>query len=262
MNSKRIGLSSVVLGGCLHIAGCSGSETDWASDVEVGVIDSPLVCGTEDWQHVESYTPVFGVPASFVEAHMGPVNHGGCTGTMIAPNIYITAGHCTSEESFVVGGKRRFNHQLDPSGANRTEDVHLLAELLEDGLGGLDYAILRTDGEPGNIWGVTVPSVFAPTDGETAVMIHHPGAGNKRVSVSALTYATGQELRYDLDTAKGSSGAGVLQASTGYMIGVHSGAKDSSPCTNGGPSILQIWEHSPIIRQLSMDPAKVMSVAG
>lgn len=258
MNLRRslvIGCVFVNVGSC--IVGCSSEASE--ESIELESIDSLYTCGAVDWQEVESYSPALGVSAAFVAKHEGAVNHAGCTGTLISSDLFITAGHCVTNPIGPHGGTRDFNHQLDPNGVVRPIVKVNVVELLEVG-DELDYAIYRLEGSPGEDWGYSVPSAFAPVSEDVVVMMHHPGVSRpKKVGVSGSWYSGGDELRYDLDTEGGSSGAGVLQANTGNLIAVHSGGRSSNPCRNGGPVIAKIWRESPIIRRLAIDASKLVA---
>ena len=63
------------------------------------------------------------------------------SGTLIGNDLFLTAGHC-------------FDSDNDPSGNPRTVQSFDVVDLVEYRLGGLDYAIVQLDRNPGIIFGV------------------------------------------------------------------------------------------------------------
>jgi V8-like Glu-specific endopeptidase len=258
---------SCLLGVALVLAGCGGNDTqgDWASQ-----LGEPSICGpTVDWQNVEMYNGTLGPSIAFVNAHQGPVGQMfpiGCTGTLIASNSFITAGHCV--DSSTVGGQQiRFNFQLDPSGNPRPTSVFNITAVLEEGLTtlGVDYAILQLSGSPGTTFGVTLPTAFAQPAGQAITIIQHPNGIPKVVEGGTLGFFANGKMTYaDLDTEGGASGSGILQNTTGALIGVHTTGALDDACDPGDPNngedLRVVYGVSPIIRQMALDPAKVVSV--
>jgi hypothetical protein len=229
---------------------------------DLAALEEPSICGgVVDWQDVESYDGSLGPTEAFVAARERPVGialPSGCSGTLIGPNLFLTAGHCIPGVSWV-----EFNFQLDQGGNPRTTDAYDVTEVLEDDVGGVDYAVLRLEGDPGSVWGTSVPAVFGPKAGEAITIIQHPGGIPKVVEGGTLGFSVAGKMTYgDLDTENGSSGSGILQNLTHYVIGVHTTGAAGDACTasnpNSGQPMEWIWAQSPVIRERALDAAKVV----
>lgn len=236
-------------------------STACSSEGDLGAIHEPSICGTTtDWQDVESYDGSLGPTVAFVAAHQGPVGYlgpVGCTGTLIGANLLLTAGHCIPSNTTVS-----FNFQLAPNGTARATDSYNISAVLEDELGGVDYAIVRLDGNAGAVWGTTVPSWFPFADGDAITIIQHPSGLPKKIEGGTLDNLSGGLIGYeDLDTFGGTSGSGVLHDRTGYLVGVHTNGVSDGTCGAGDPntaqSVPKIYAQSPIMRQRALDAAKV-----
>lgn len=261
------------------------------------------ICGvTDDSQDVEQYDGTLGVTQAFVAAHQRPVgvlrwngnlasiysNPGNvagvrwCTGTLISDNLFLTAGHCFDQTG---GGWNRprvngttniispaeiatnmsveFDHQRDAAGNLKTPVSVAVVELVEYRLGGLDFAIARLAGAPGQTWGVARVASIDANVGDMLCLIQHPAGNPKRIEAGPLTSFDGDRIRYnDIDTLGGSSGSGILRALDGCIVGVHTngGCDAAMTGSNFGVRISRLLEESPTLQALpkhtnpSLDP--------
>ncbi|MEJ7640550.1 MAG: trypsin-like peptidase domain-containing protein, partial [Singulisphaera sp.] len=257
---------------------------------EIESQDIESQCGlTNESQHVEQYDGLLGIPRAFVDAHQAPVgqlqwnnnlgnvytNPGNingvrwCSGTLIARDLFLSAGHCfdSNPPGWVVPRTNgtnnpippaeiaqnmhvNFNFQRDPNGNLRAEQQIAITQLLEHRLGGLDYAIVRLAGNPGDAFGTTRLARRDPTIGEMSAIIGHPAGLPKQIEAGPITAVQGNVIRYnDTDTLGGNSGSGVLLNSEGTIVGVHTngGCAGTNPETgfNIGQRILALRAVSP-----------------
>jgi V8-like Glu-specific endopeptidase len=249
---------------------------------------------TIDWQNVEQYDGTLGVTNDFVNSHETPVgnlqwnnnlssgNVSGrrwCSGTLITNNLFLTAGHCLdphpndgrgwdwplNNQGNVVSAQNgalmmhvNFNYQLDASGSLQAVQKFAVTSLREYRVNGLDMAILQLAGNPGITFGVAEISSRTPIDNELLSIIQFPG-GIPKVIHTGFYDGIGPSgyMRYvDLDTAGGSSGAGILDA-VGRLVGVHvRGGCSRTGGANKGVPLGQIRPHSQIIQQIIVNADK------
>lgn len=234
------------------------------------------LCGVNDMEDVELYSGQLGASQKFVAAFEpttaqiqwnddlvdkfgdGAGNVSGvrwCTGSLIADNLFLTAGHCFEPSnnpfqwvtpSRIVDGVRvflepaeivlnmhlNFRYQVAAdTGEIREADVFPIEELLEMGPeSGLDYAIVRVGpnaaGEmPNDVWGAREIAAVEPQDGALVTILQHPAGQPEKIEAGTETVFDGDFVTYaDIDTLGGSSGSGVLNED-GEIVAVH---------TNGG----------------------------
>jgi hypothetical protein len=260
---KRI----LVAAGLIAAVGCGDASQLYDVD-GVAVLEQPSICGpTTDWQHVELYDGTLGVTTAFVANHQAPVGRligagvvsSSCTGTIIGPDLFLTAGHCDRH----FNGDVHFNYQLDPSGNLRQADVVAVAGVVERmKKSKADYAILRLARDVSVDWGRASLAAFPLPDNDELAIIQHPTDTPKVVEAGFFDGYFLRQIAYrDLDTDGGSSGAGVLQKTTGYVVGVHtSGGCEPHGEFNRGYAIADLANVSETIRNLAMDPAKVVAI--
>ena len=251
------------------------------------------ICGTtDDSQPVEQYDGTLGVTTAFVNAHQkqavqvqwndnlgtiytNPGDVNGVrwgSGTMIGADLMLTCGHlfdvdpngwtvprqngtstAISPQQIATNMHVNFLYQVDPSGTLRAEQRFPITQLIEYRLGGLDMAICRIGGNPGNTYGWTEVSTTNPVAGEMLAIIGHPAGHPKRIEAGPCTSISSTTVRYnDIDTLGGNSGSGILQASTGRVIGVHTngGCNSAGTGTNSGVAIAAIRAASPTLQAL------------
>lgn len=223
----------------------------------------PSQCGlTNEAQHVESYDGTLGVSVAFVNQHQRPVgqtmqgNTRLCSGTLIDADLFLTAGHCVDSQAPPT--QVTFNFQLDPFGNPRLEQRFPVLAVLEDSLGGLDYAIIQLDGNPGTVFGQALISRADAAVGDIVAIIGHPAGAPKQIEAGPVHSLTGNRIRYNrIDTLPGNSGSGILHGESGLLVGVHTngGCDGSNPETgfNVGVRISSLLRESPILKRLAAD---------
>ena len=280
-----------------EIAGALAEGT-LAEDFYARILESQ--CGaTDDSQPVEQYDGALGVTTGFVAAHQAPVgqlqwnnnlatiytdpgNVSGvrwCSGTLLAGNLYLTAGHCLDSVPRTPGGWQlplvngtsnviapqeiatnmhvNFNFQVDPNGNPRPEQQFAIVQLTEHRLGGFDFAILRLGGNPEATFGTSVVATADPQLQETICIIGHPAGVPKRIEAGPVTGLSGSQIRYnDIDTLGGNSGSGISLSPDGAIVGVHTngGCTTAGGGFNFGVRISTLLNASPTLRTLSARP--------
>ena len=198
---------------------------------------------------------------------------GWCTGTLIGDDLFLTAGHCldSSENGawkpphekggialrpaelareFVV--EFRYEQSAQPEVPSRKNSAEVV-RLEEHRYGGLDYAILRLSNHPGLENGVARISPSDTRAGAPIVILQHPAAAPMKIGAGSALRVQGPRISYDtIDTLGGSSGAGILDATTGKLVGVHTngGCTKSDGGENYGVAIGALTAASPILQGL------------
>jgi len=251
------------------------------------------ICGVaDDSQPVEQYDGTLGVTTAFVNAHQKPAvqvqwnsnlgsiytNPGDVngvrwgSGTMISANLMLTCGHlfdadpngwtvprqngtstAISPQEIATNMHINFLYQVDSTGTLRAEQTFPITQLIEYRLGGLDMAICRIGGNPGNTYGFSEVSTTNPAVGDMLAIIGHPAGQPKRIEAGPCTTISATTVRYnDIDTLGGNSGSGILQASTGRVVGVHTngGCNSAGTGSNSGTAIAAIRNVSPTLQAL------------
>ena len=251
------------------------------------------ICGvTDDSQPVEQYDGSLGVTTGFVTAHQQPAaqvqwndnlaaaytNPGDVngvrwgSGTMIGPDLFLTCGHlfdsdpngwtiprqngssaAISPQQVALSMHLNFLYQVDPGGTLRAEQRFPITQLIEYRLGGLDMALCRIGGNPGDTYGWTEVSATDAAVGDMLAIIGHPAGLPKRIEAGPATELGGSTIRYnDIDTLGGNSGSGILHGPTGRVVGVHTngGCNSAGTGSNSGVAIAAIRAVSPTLQAL------------
>jgi hypothetical protein len=185
-----------------------------------------------------------------------------CSATLIAPDLFITAGHCIgSNNEAVVTGSFTLDFQTDefgnrPPGYNPV--FHKCRRLVKSGFtvsgvgagvstgSGLDYAVIQIDTPPGGAGAPPRPiRASLAAAGEELFVIHHPRGTVKKVSrkpadptCQVLSFSSGNtRINYACDSDNGSSGSSVFDSS-GRIVAINDWAPGS--CANQGQAAASI----------------------
>jgi V8-like Glu-specific endopeptidase len=284
----------------LDVMDVSSRELSGAARDEYAAILETICGAIDDSQPVEQYNGALGVTRAFVDAHQTAVgqlqwndnlaaiytNPGTvsgarwCTGTLISNDLFISAGHCfdqtgggwerprvngtmniISSQEIATRMHVNFNFQVDPAGNPRPEQSFPILQLVEVRLGGLDFAITRLGGNPGASFGVTRVSTTDAAIGDMICIIGHPAGQRKRIEAGPTTDVSGTTISYnDIDTMGGNSGSGILRASDGRIVGIHTngGCNAQGTGSNSGVRIASIIAQSPVLQSLTRPKLKAI----
>ncbi len=152
-----------------------------------------------------------------------------------------------------------FNYQVDAAGNLRAEQSFPVTSLVEYRLGGLDFSIARLGGNPGATFGFTQVSTTDAAVGDMMCIMGHPAGWPKRIEAGPCVGLSGNSISYDdIDTLGGNSGSGILRATDGRIVGVHTngGCNAAGTGANSGVRITSIVAQSPTLQALTTPKLK------
>lgn len=276
-----------------HLEDLPGAETrDAGARVAYAEVLRSICGAADDSQDVEQYDGTLGVTVGFVNAHERPVvqvqwndnlaatftNPGNVsgvrwgTGTLIGPDLVLTCGHLfdpdpngwtiprqngtstpLSPQQAATAMHVNLNFQEDSTGTLQAEQSFAITQLVEYRLGGLDMALFRVAGSPGNTFGWSEFGTTNAAVGDMLAIIGHPAGLPKRVEAGPATQISGSTIRYaDIDTLGGNSGSGILHSPSGRVVGVHTnGGCTATGGSNSGVAIAAIVAASPTLQGLT-----------
>jgi hypothetical protein len=261
------------------------------------------ICGFDESQDVELYDGTLGVSKAYVADHQPPVGlirwntnllslysepgtvngRRWCSGTLVAPDLFLTAGHCFSQTplgyivpringtndpisrtEIALNMHVDFRYQLDANGNDQVPESFRIIELVEDRLGDLDYAIVRLENYPGLTFGLAGVAQADVAPGDLLCIMGHPEGAPKRIATGPATRLNTVRIEYDnIDTRGGNSGSGILADAHGLIVGVHTNGGccqelPGNPCpdvpqpgANKGVRISALLNASPILGSLA-----------
>ncbi len=152
-----------------------------------------------------------------------------CSGSLIAPDIVMTAGHCVRNLVACQGTQFVFDFSyfsagLTPSYAKK-EDVYSCKELIFSEMNSStmsDYALIRLDRPVVGRLPLAVRQAGQVSEGDPLVVIGHPSGLPTKIAAGAAVRST-QPAAYfiaNLDTYGGNSGSAVFNENTGEIEGI------------------------------------------
>lgn len=229
------------------------------------------ICGSgqPNWENIACVAPgdaparVAPSVCLFIHAEInettGLLDLSSCTGTLIAPDLVLCAGHCASDpnELNVVSGSVCFGFQTNcdgsrPGGYNpRFFKVNRAIRVVQTNpatAGGLDYSLLQLKVPVAGVASVPMRSDL-PSVGDRVFEVHHPQGFPMKVSprrsgtpatISSVSLNNGYRYLYaNSDLTGGSSGSALFDL-TGRIIGV---ADIGGGCFNGFLSITEVLKN-------------------
>jgi len=161
-----------------------------------------------------------------------------CSGTLIAPDLVLTAGHCMGEKNKPASrcARTRFVFGFAVTAEGRQPaaiakgEVYSCAEVklyTHNGTG--DYAVVRLDRAVTGRRPARLHTAGPPEAGDAVFTIGGPYGLPLKVSNDAEVRSVSAARTFfatNLDTSGGNSGGGIFSARTGRLIGVHTASWD------------------------------------
>ncbi|MBI2071067.1 MAG: trypsin-like peptidase domain-containing protein [Elusimicrobia bacterium] len=252
-NARTLTKSTIALALCLAV-----SRLDAASDVELNVIygddnrlDLHQVDDPELLSWADSTVALFDASRLTLDAENGRVNlrtdsyaddynlchgepfrdqkHGAfCSGSLVGPDLVMTAGHCVSSAGECQSTRFVFGFAIREAGALpesvAASEVYGCAQIIGSAVvhNGADWSLIRLDRPVNNHQPRTVNRSGTIKNGTQLVVIGHPAGLPTKVAGGAWvrdSSPTGYFVA-NLDTYGGNSGSAVFNADTGAIEGI------------------------------------------
>jgi hypothetical protein len=151
-----------------------------------------------------------------------------CSGSLVAPDVIMTAGHCVPSAEECAGIKFVFGFDVKQAGVQPASvpesQVYGCAQLIgrEQNEKGADWALVRLDRKVADHQPVKLNLGGAIANGAPLMVIGHPAGLPTKVAGGAHVRDASPEGYFvaNLDTYAGNSGSAVFNESTGLVEGV------------------------------------------
>ena len=151
-----------------------------------------------------------------------------CSGSLVAPDIIMTAGHCVKTEDSCKGTKFVFGFAVKTAGVMPltvpADDVYGCSQLIgREQVGtGADWALVRLDRKVTNHEPLKYNTKDTLKNGDELVVIGHPAGLPTKVAGGATVRDASPNgyIVANLDTYGGNSGSAVFNAKTGVIEGI------------------------------------------
>jgi V8-like Glu-specific endopeptidase len=152
-----------------------------------------------------------------------------CSGSLVGPDLVMTAGHCIRSASACKTTKFVFGFGIGKKGGGTptqvaSSEVYGCSELLGSTVvnSGADWALVRLDRAVANHTPLKISRNGAPANGTPLIVIGHPAGLPTKVAGGA-TVRTNERTGHfvaNLDTYGGNSGSAVFNAISGEIVGI------------------------------------------
>jgi hypothetical protein len=152
-----------------------------------------------------------------------------CSGSLIAPDIIMTAGHCIRSPTACKNTQFVFNFAYqsfaqDPTFVGR-DDVYSCQKLIHSELNSSnlsDYALIRLDRPVVGRSPLPIRQAGEVAEGDSLVVIGHPSGLATKFADNAFVRSANPEKYFiaNLDTYGGNSGSAVFSHQTGLIEGI------------------------------------------
>ncbi|MDX6683312.1 MAG: hypothetical protein QOG94_3351 [Solirubrobacteraceae bacterium] len=145
------------------------------------------------------------------------------SGFLIAPDLLLTNHHVLPDEATAANTVAEFNYQVDWDGTMEPVRRFTCDATFFHNDHELDYAIVRVNGSPGDLYGfVNLAKRADPTVNDFVSIIQHPQGGPKKIAFTdnKVSAVFGDLVQYSTDTEPGSSGSPVFNQDW-EIVGLH-----------------------------------------
>ncbi|AFY00640.1 trypsin-like serine peptidase [Bdellovibrio bacteriovorus] len=160
-----------------------------------------------------------------------------CSGTLVAPKMVLTAGHCFTEDHTCENTVFVFNDEQKMEGATARKgwQCKQIVAQKNDFQSGLDYALVEVSMPKDEVEPV-VMSTIASVVGDSVYSIGYPLGSLKKTAQGKVRSVNEMgSLETNLDVFVGNSGSPVFDSKTHDLIGIlHGGEDDFQPESEDG----------------------------
>lgn len=148
-----------------------------------------------------------------------------CSGTLVAPNLIVTAGHCMMSASACEQYSWVFNYRVRNARLSavtlRARDVYSCKKVTKfEMTDGRDFALVQLDRPVSNAVPVKV-ATSQPRVGTKVLTIGNPSGLPQKISDGAVVKSVSEtEFKATLDTFNRGSGSPVFNAQSGELLGL------------------------------------------
>jgi V8-like Glu-specific endopeptidase len=150
-----------------------------------------------------------------------------CSGSLVAPDIVMTAGHCVKNSLVCFGIKIAFGYSVRSEGAMPDDlaasDIYGCKEVIhsQSGDNEADFALIRLDRPVTDHAPLALDRTGAPRKGDPVLAMGYPSGLPLKVADGASIRSVGNtDFLANLDTFSGNSGSPVFNATTGLIEGI------------------------------------------
>ena len=198
------------------------------ADSTVGLFQAGDVYVSGDKAHLttESYADSYGLckEEPFYEQETGAF----CSGSLVAPDVIMTAGHCIKSDASCKDTKFVFGFAVTQKGVTPSQvpasEVYSCAQLIgrEQVGSGADWALIRLDRAVTGHQPLKYDTVTPVKNGDELVVIGHPAGLPTKVAGGSTVRDASPNGYFvaNLDTYGGNSGSAVFNAKSGVIVGI------------------------------------------